>query len=314
MKMTLGSGTISNYGSYSNNCTRNQWPYKIPVNNLQDVQLYISIGGIKPDAVQYQLIHTCGALGGTIETVTPADYVIGQNSDNYWYGVFKNFSGATPTCFVIAITLTITGVDYIYFSDEFCLEECRTLTELKGCYGNLDSAISVDRQGIYFGVHAGEDTSLGDETVKYEHKLLLRDVELSLSAIKKTFKQGRTRNFRTETEDIYQFLCEPVPEWYIREIGAVYDRGEVFIAGTKYLVEGVGFEKFDDCKRGWKPSATLKESYYQSFSCEIDPCAAASPTCCNPSSITATVEFEESGSEVATCCNPEIINAEIVGS
>lgn len=314
MKMTLGSGTISNYGSYSNNCTKNQWPYKIPVNNLQDVQLYIDIGGIKPEAVQYELIHTCG--GGTIETLSAPDYVIGQSSDNYWYGVFKNFSGTAPTCFVIAITLTITGVDYIYFSDEYCVEDCRPLIEIKGCYGNLDSAISVDRQGIYFGVHAGEGTSLGDETVKYEHKLLLRDVELSLSAIKKTFKQGRTRNFRTETEDLYEFTAEFVPEWYIREIGSVFDRGEIYFDGTKYLVEGVGFEKIEPCKRVWKPTATLKESYYQSFSCEADPCAAASPTCCNPSGLVATVEFEDSGSESATCCNPEVINAEVefVGS
>lgn len=197
--MTLGSGTISQYGSYSNNCTKNQFPYRIPVNTLQDVQLYIDIGGIKPDAAQYQLIHACGALGGTIESLATPDYIIGQSVDNYWYGVFKNFSNPSnvPTCFVIAITLTITGVDYIYFSDEFCVENCNDLTEIKGCYGNLDSAISTDRQGIYFGVHAGEGTALGDETIVYEHKLLLRNVELSLAAIKKSFKQGRTRNFGT---------------------------------------------------------------------------------------------------------------------
>lgn len=313
--MTLGAGTISNYSSYSNNCTKNQYPYKIPVNTLQDVQLYIQIGGIKPEAIQYELIHTCGALGGTVEALTAPDYVIGQSSDNYWYGVFKNFSNPanTPTCFVIAITLTITGVDYIYFSDEYCVESCIPLIEIKGCYGNLDSAISFDRQGIYFGVHAGEGTSLGDETVKYEHKLLLRYAEVSLSAIKKTFKQGRTRNFRTETEDIYGFLAEWVPEWYIREIGSVFDRGEIYFDGTKYLVEGVAFEKIDDCKRTWKPTATLKESYYQSFSCEADPCAPASPTCCNPLSVTATVDFDEDSiSAEATCCDPEIINAEVL--
>lgn len=310
MKMILGSGTISNYGSYSNNCTRNQWPYKIPVNNLQDVQLYIEVGGIKPDAVQYQLIHTCGAYGGTIETLTTSSYIVGQRSDNYWYGVFKNFNNTSNplTCFVIAITLTITGIDYIYFSDEFCIEECKELTELKGCYGNLDSKISIDRQGIYFGIHAGEDVAMGDETVKYEHKILLRDVELSLQSLKKTFKQGRTRNFRTETEDIYQVLAEFVPEWYVREIGAIYDRGEVYVGGTRYLVEGIQFEKIEDCKRAWKPTATLKESYYQSFSCELDPCAPLAETCCDPASLVATVVFEESGQ---VCCDPEIIDAEV---
>ena len=73
MKMNQGAGTISNYSSYVNNCISNQYPYKIPVNNLQDVQLYIDIGGIKPSAVQYELIHTCGESGGMIETVTPSN-------------------------------------------------------------------------------------------------------------------------------------------------------------------------------------------------------------------------------------------------
>ena len=310
MKMNQGAGTISSYGSYVNNCIKNQWPYRIPVNNLQDVQLYIDIGGLKPSAVQYQLIHTCGTYGTTIETITVNDYVVGQDSQNYWYGVFKNFNDTVNplTCFVIAITLTIGETDSIYFSDEYCVEPCRPLTEIKGCYGNLDSEISTNCQDIYFGVHAGEDTAMGDETVVYEHKLLMRDVEVSLSAIKNTFKQGRTRNFRTEKEKVYQFLGEFVPEWYLHEIDAAFYRGEVFIDGDKYLVADTQFEKIEDCKRAWKPTASLKESCMQSFSCEIDPCAARVETCCDPSGISATVEFEESG---VTCCDPEIINAEL---
>jgi len=306
MKMNLGSGTISDYGSYVNNCVSGQMPYKIPINNLQDVQLYIDIGGLKPSAVQYQLIHTCGDMGGVIETVTPSDYVVGQDPDSYWYGVFKNFTGATPTCFVIAITLTIGEADYIYFSDEYCVEECRPLTLVKSCYGNLDPEISTDCQDIYFGVHAGEDSALGDTSVFYEHKALLRDVEVSLQAIKNIFKQGRTRTFRTEKDKIFQFLGEFIPEWYLYEIDSIFNRGEVFINTTAYLLNETQFEKIEDCKRIWKPTATFKSSCFQSFSCEIDPCAAPVATCCDPTGVSAVLISEE-----VTCCDPIIINAQI---
>lgn len=308
--MIPGTGTISNYGSYINNCQRNQMPYKVPIDGINDVQLYINIGGIKPESIEYQLIHTCGEFAGLVESLSPPDFVIGQRSDNYWYGVFKNFSNPVNplSCFVIGVTLTINEVEQIYFSDEYCVENCRDLTEIKGCYGNLDSQISFDRQGIYFGVHSGEDSAMGDVSVKYEHKVKLRDAELSLSALKKTFKQGRTRNFRTETEDIYEFLCEFVPEWFVREIGQVFDRGEIYFDDTKYLVEGVQFEKIEPCKRIWKPVATLKESYYQSFSCESDPCAPLPETCCLPSAINAAVDYPESGE---LCCDPQIISASV---
>lgn len=308
--MIAGTGLISNYGSYSRNCTSNQWPYKVPVNSLQDVQLFINVGGVKPDAVQYQLIHTCGALGGTVETLTPPSYVIGQKSDNYWYGVFKSFTDPENelTCFVIAITLTFGGNDQIYFSDEYCIENvCDNLTLLKGCYGNLESEISTDCQGVYFGAHAGEDFALGDTSVYYEHKIYLREVEVSLAAIKNTFKQGRTRNFRTEKEKIYNFFAEFVPEWYMHDVDSIFYRGEVFVGGVKYLVNETSFEKIEDCKRTWKPTATFKESCLQSFSCETDPCAPRIEECCDPTSLEATATSTEEG----LCCNPEIINAEV---
>src|SRR5687768_7698945 len=117
MKMTLGGGTISSYSLYTKNCTMNQWPYRIPVNNLQDVQLYIAIGS-QPSTVEYQLLHTCGASAGIIENLTTSEYVIGQDTNLEWYGVFRNFnSAANPLgCFVIAITLD----EQIYFSEEYC--------------------------------------------------------------------------------------------------------------------------------------------------------------------------------------------------
>lgn len=292
--MIPGSGTISDYGSYISNCTLSQKPYRIPVNSLADVQLFINIGVVKPTTVQYDIIHTCGPLAGTVESITPSSYVIGQNPSNSWYGVFKDFSGANPTCFVISITLDST----IYFSEEYCVENCRPLTLIEGCYGNLDNRLSTDCEGVYFGTHAGSGEPLGDTSVKYEHKLLLRDVNVFLTALKNSFKQGRTRSFRTEKEKIYQFeIAETIPEWYLSDIDAIFYRGEVKIGGVNYLLNETQFENVEPCFRQWKANATFKESCYQSFSCETDPCATPAEECCDPVVLSVTVQEveEESG-------------------
>lgn len=308
MKMIQGTGTISNYVNYTNNCTQKQMPYKIPVPTLRDVQLYIDIGDVKPNAVQYELIHTCGSLGGTVETLTTSSYVIGQDTLDRWYGVFKNFDpiGNPLNCFVIAITLDFGSYSWIFFSDEYCIENnCGIdLVLLKGCYGLINNKLAHDCQGVYFGTHAGEPSvSVGDKTIVYRHQFYIREMELTLTSIKNSFKQGRTRNFRTEKEKIYTFLAELVPEWYIIEIDALFYRGEVFIGSTKYLVNETQFEKVEDCKRMWKPTVTLKDSCYLSFTCESDPCAEIElPPCCDPLGVTAIVE-------VNPCCDPEVTGA-----
>jgi hypothetical protein len=301
--MIPGSGTIADYSSFISNCTKKQFAYRIPVNSLADVQLFIDIGAVKPVTASYQLIHTCD--GGTVETISPLSYVIGQDKNNSWYGVFKNFVSVSPlSCFVIAITLDSA----IYFSEEYCVETCSdVLTEIKGCYGNLDPLLSRDCNGVYFGYHAGLGDPLGDTAVRYEHKLLIRNAELSVSAIKNTFKQGLIRNFRTEKEKIFQFLAEFIPEWYLDEVDAVFTRGEIFIDAIKYLVNETEYEKIEDCKRMWKPTVSLKESCYKSFSCELDPCAAPPTVCCDPEITDVTVEeviiesgFIESGESGTT--------------
>lgn len=311
MRMIQGTGTIADYANYSSNCTKGQYPYKVPVNSLLDAQLYIDIGAVKPTTASYELIHTCGPLGGTVESITPADYIIGQDKCNNWFGVFKNFvATGNPSCFVIAITLDTQ----IYFSEEYCIETCQQLTELKGCYGNIDSLLARDCNDIYFGFHSGSDSSLGNTSIRYEHKLLIRQAEVSVSSIKNTFKQGRTRNFRTEKEKILQFLAEFIPEWYLTEVDAVFYRGEVYIGGVKYLVNETEFEKIDDCKKTWKPTSSLKETCYQSFTCEEDPCALPVETCCDPAIISVEVvevPFEsgiiESGGESGVTPSSQVV-------
>lgn len=304
MKMIPGLGTISDYGDYISNCTLGQLPYKIPVTGLSDVQLYINIGSVKPSTVLYELIHTCGPNAGLVETLATTSYVIGQNKDNQWYGVFKDFTGAgSLNCFVIAITLDST----IYFSEEYCIDSCQSPASVEGCYGNLDPELSTDCNGIYFGVHAGTGDALGDTSITYRHKIFMRGIEITLASIKNSFKQGRTRTFRTEKEKLFQFWSEIIPEWYLVEVDSVFYRGEVKIGGIRYLLNETLYEKPDECLKQWLPKATFKESCYQSFSCEDDPCALPPESCCDPVIIGVAVDTiaEESQSSGLPLPPPE---------
>lgn len=319
MKMVLGAGTIADYASYIYNCARCPYNYKIPVNSLQDVQLYIDIGASAPGSATYELIHTCGGVG-TVETLSTSEYVIGQDSNLNYYGVFRNFNESTDaTCFVIAITLD----GNIYFSQEYCLvAPCDTLTLVKSCYGNLEPAISYDNEDIYFGQSQGG--TQGDSSVVYEHRALLREVSVDFNGKKTTLKAGRTRNFRTESEKIYRFWAEWVPGWYLEHLDAIFERGEVFVDNVKYLLEGTGYELLDDKTRTWRPTVTFTKPHFQSFSCEPDPCVivvesgsqAGTTECCDPSVNSASVVPNGEGGQTITVdfapCSPAPANGYII--
>lgn len=307
--MIQGSGGVANYANFSRNCTLNQSKYQIPINNLADVQLYVDIGTVKPTTILIELIHTCGPTGGTVDVLAAGTYIVGQDTNGRWYGVFKGLTGGSgPSCFVIAITLDST----IWFSEEYCIEpSCHPLVNLRGCYGNLDGKISYYADGVYFGTHQGPDTALGDETVVYTFQAKMREVDVRLNSIKNTFKSGRTRNFRTEKERIYLFWADFVPEWYlINGVDPIFTRGEVFVGDTRYMVNATVYEPIEDCKKLWRPAVQLKDSYYQSFSCEADPCqgpAAVPEICCDPLGVSASVvDF--------VCCDPEVISADVEDS
>jgi len=290
--MFLGAGAITDYGSWTPNCTLKQWPYKIPVLGLSDVELYID----GASASSAQILHTCGPSMGTIESVS---YEGGPSTDpaGQTYSVMKNFSGSSPTgTFVIAVTASGS----LYFSPEYSIADTTCSnppTLIEGCYGNIDPLLAWDCNGKYFR-----------GPTPYEHKLYIREAEVTINAIKNTFKQGRTRSFRTEKEKIFLFNAEWIPEWYLEELDAVFHRGEVYIDGVKYLVDATNYEKLDDCVKAWRPTVTLKKICMQSFSCEADPCSVVpiesgttgggggtsgsggggTPTCCDVTVIDAT--------------------------
>jgi hypothetical protein len=327
MKMIPGTGTALDYGLYISNCQTRQRNYKIPVQGLLDVQLYIDFGPDNPgDTAAINLVHTCGAAAGTTELLTPAAYVIGQDPDDNYYGVFQGFNETTDA---IAFIIAIEFGDVVYFSEEYEIDVCPgDLKLVKSCYGNLEPEISFDAEDIYFGQSQGG--TLGDASVVYEHKFLMRLVEVSLNAIKNDFKQGRTRTFRNEATNLFLFWGEFVPGWYLPHVDAVFKRGEVYIGSPeeedpkKWLLDSTVYENLDDCSQCWRPAVLLKKNHYNSFSCEEDPCVVVvdegggggggPDTCCNPSVNEATVEFLE-GNTVCldfTPCEPTPANGYVI--
>jgi hypothetical protein len=317
MKMIPGTGTVLDYGLYISNCQTQQRKYKIPVQGLLDVQLYIDFGPDDPgDTADINLVYTCGALAGTTVALTPVKYVIGQDPDDNFYGVFQGFNESIEAAsFVIAIGFG----DVTYFSEEYEIDTGCNVTPLKlvkGCYGNLEPEISFDAEGIYFGQSQGG--TLGDASTVYEHKFLMRDVEVNINGIKNDFKQGKTRTFRTESTKLFLFWGEFIPGWYLEHVDGVFRRGEVYI-GTpdednpqKWLLDSTVYENLDDCTQCWRPAVLLKKNTDNSFSCEEDPCVVVvdeggggeePDTCCNPSINEATVEFLE-GNTVCIDFNP----------
>lgn len=313
-----GGSSISDYQSFVYNYTLGQFNYKIPI-TLPDVQLYVPLSewaaGV-PGSQSWELIHTCGSTAGTVESITPSSYVAGTDPNGDAYMVISGFAeNTTAECFVIAGTLD----GNIWFSQEYGNEAAcgsgggATLNYVLSCYGNLDPKISFDREGIYFGQSQG--STAGDSTVTYQHRFLMRQLELTIAGIRNEFKQGRTRTFRSESTDLYLFWGELIPEWYLKHIDAVFKRGEVEvgiyhgvysfdathpISGNpgRYLVSDTNYEKADECLKSWKPSVTLKENFYNSFSCEPDPCTF------NP-------QTGGGGGENPNCCDPQVTNATV---
>lgn len=177
--------------------------------------------------------------------------------------------------------------------------QCSNWTSIYSCYGNLDPLIYRDCNSFQFGIPLTEGSI---------HEVFLKNVEVKLAAIKNTFKQGRTRNFRTEKEKIYQLFADPIPEWLMEEVDAVMTRGEVYIGGSagvggvKYLVADTNFELVEPCERLWKPSVTFHTHCGMPFGCD-DPCIEESGESGPP---------EES--ETPTCCDPDISGASVDGS
>src|SRR5688572_13615317 len=104
MKMIRTTAAVAahQYTEYVHNCLRNpacERSYLAPLPGLPYLQLYVSFGSEKPFTQEFVLVDLCT---GDQQPILSTNYVIGQDPDGNWYGVFKNFNTpADVTSFVV---------------------------------------------------------------------------------------------------------------------------------------------------------------------------------------------------------------------
>src|SRR4051812_21632708 len=112
------------YRQFIYNCKRNkcQMRYSVPLPHINNAELYVFFGSLKPAAIQIQFISTCEDHNADI---IAQDYVVGELPNGQWYGVFKNFTAPVdydPKCFVISMIVTFIDDSQLrYYSEEYCI-------------------------------------------------------------------------------------------------------------------------------------------------------------------------------------------------
>lgn len=302
MIRTTAAVAANQYPAYVHNCLRNaqcEPPWCAPLPGVPYLQLYVSFGTEKPTSMEFQLIDICN---DTQEQIFPTSYVVGQDPEGNWYGVFKGFNAPlTPaTAFVVWFAAVVdTGPSFAYrtwFSEMMVAEPCLPLTKIKSCHPSEATTTGFDINGIYYGLTQSSEF-LGNETVRYFHIAWVRLGKVRELSNKATFKSSIYRNFRTTIEKVHQLETELVPKWYKDELLAIYARGAIsFNDGSAYIVSDINFDPLNDDDLTWKPFVQLKETFRLYFGCDDSECVE----CCSPVIISATVnQNDESDSESA---------------
>jgi hypothetical protein len=289
------------YTGYIHNCLRNRAcepSYSAPVPGIPYLQLYVNFGTTKPIAAEFELYDHCGVAG--TEQIFPSNYVIGQDPDGNWYGVFKNFNTpvANITTFIVwlsAIVNTPSGFqEKTFFSEMLVIEPCAPLTKIKACQPENATITAFDVNGLYYGLPQNVDY-LGIAGVRYFHIAYVRNAKLRELSNKATFKSSLTRNFRTEFERIEQFDTELVPKWYKDVLLAIYLRGAISVNdGDPHIVSDLVFEPINDDDLTWKPYVQVKETVKLYFGCDESACVE----CCAPTITSAVSAGGEEGNTI----------------
>lgn len=298
---TVMGEVIPSWNTVIFNCIRNrkcQPRYDVPIRGTDDLLLYADLTG-KPTLIEAVVI---ASRTETEYSLTFGTYVVGQQPSEAWYGVFGapviDWDGDTVNCFFVRIIFTIGGIEHVFYSEQFTIENsvCDPLYFIQACYPNiLTAADARDCNGVYYGFHAGPDEELGEINFRYFHKAYVRMGDITESKAKLSFTLFNNRvNYKTNVEQESLFTFELVPAFYKRHLLGIFALGNIRINGTQYtLSEEQDFAITDNDSKQWKMDVSLKEFCEQSFDCSGRDCTLLE--CCDPVVTGATVE---TGTEV----------------
>lgn len=334
MKLIFAGETSSlalDYSRFLFNCLRNkncQKKYFVPIRSLSDIQFFVDLPG-KPTLIAAFLVDKCNVVctedgGGDFNDDFNDDfdigegefceyqqyivnfdkYVVGQQPNNSWYGVFGDLSGFVSQgeelfpisdlnldCFFFKLVFTVNGVEYIYYSEEFCIEKCEPLTHLRGCYPNeVAPADALDCNGVYYGYPAN-DNYLGESNFRYFHWAFVRKGSVIGQRRKLSFTYFNSKkNYKTTVNKEQLLEFELVPEFYMNYLLGIFARGNIQINLVEYrLAEEQNWQVLDLDSKLWQLDTVLAEECKNSFNCVPADCLPKPASCSdNPSSFNLT--------------------------
>lgn len=294
------------------NCTRNaacQKMYFVPLRTIRDLYFYVDFPD-KPDFINAVAIDACcyqplpaspgdfsddfnedfdigdtGGAGTCSHPVVFDKYVVGQKPDNTWYGVFQTSEDFRDfKQFYFRFNFTVNGEDYIYYSEEFELDDCAPLTCLRGCYPNEPvGADAWDCNGIYYGLHSGPEEPLGDPGLRYFHTACVRYGSVIDTTAKLTlslFNTKRTYKAILQRENTLEF--ELVPSFYKDVLLGIFTRGTVEINGTNYVLQTEqNWKVLDFNSKLWQLDTLLFTECKNYFGCKPANCELPVLPCIN---------------------------------
>lgn len=213
-------------------------------------------------------------------------YVVAQTPQNTWYGVFTTTTPFPSNLkfFFFRFTFTINGQEYIYYSEQFEVENCLPLTCIKGCYPNEPAGSDAyDCNGIYYGFPSGIEPPMGESNFRYFHKACVRWgslIEQNAKLVLGIFNNKRTYKSRLHRERLFEF--EFVPAFYKNHLLGIFARGNIRIEETEYLLaEEQSWTTLDIDSKLWRLDILLTEDCNSMFGCKPADCALPIPVCEN---------------------------------
>lgn len=267
MKMiAAGSALPSQYATYVHNCLRNaacEPEYYAPVPAISAVQLYVAFGSSAPGSVEFTLIDVCNQVE---EQIVPSEYIVGDDPEGNFYGVFKGFNTPVTTPSIFIIHLAAGGQSF--FSEAMVVETCISLMKVLSCHPAEARETAFDVNGVYYGLPIS--ASAGMDGLSYTHVAWQRHGKVRELSNKATFVSSLYATYRSTVERIFQTEGEFVPQWYKDYFLALYSRGMVQVNDGKiYIVSDLAFEPINDDDLLWKPQAQLKETHKLFFGCDV---------------------------------------------
>ena len=262
------------------NCTRNkacQREYYVPFKQYSDITFFVPSLPGKPSLIETTVLNVCDIdnPGSAVWN----KYVVGQDASGKWYGVFSNPSVTPPDdvpfkCIFFKLSFTISGVIYVYYSEQMCFPDCGTLLSLKACYPDEpEGSSATDCNGIYYGYPTNNDP-LGNASFRYYHWAYVRQgnviegknkFEFNAFNSKKTYKATLTREWLLEFELVPPFMKDIL-------IG-IFSRGNITAGNTEYkLAQSQEVTIVDNDSKLWKLDMTLDSECKNTFGCSQTTC------------------------------------------